>query len=314
MRPPHLNHYGIIFPLPNPTMAARSRFYETLHQEVLRRQGAPYQFSLYYYNFFEPFETVTPSPYHERLLADLAAQRLAGLILASSPEAFAHTPIITQPDIPRVALASLPNSLGIPMIKFDIDDFFRKAFVTMTAHGRRKAAIFSIHLDRHMADQHTLLALAAQHGIEVRDYWRHGFSNDTRPQATAVTQLLMHLPDADRPDTLIIADDNLIDPIIAGLNAARVRVPEELQLIVLSNYPAPPPPSLSVQMLYFDCRAMLATALESLLHQREALAGNAPPVPAITALPAFSLEELTAISAVGVDKLIDRNQDSTYIA
>jgi DNA-binding LacI/PurR family transcriptional regulator len=96
-------------------------------------------------------------------------------------------------------------------------------------------------------------------------------------QATA--HLLMHSNQTERPDALLITDDNLIEPVTAGLVAAGVRVPDDLEIVAHCNFPWPAPTHLPITRVGYNVRRLLADCIASIDRQR--LAGNrrcpAPP-------------------------------------
>jgi DNA-binding LacI/PurR family transcriptional regulator len=90
--------------------------------------------------------------------------------------------------------------------------------------------------------------------------WRQIVSMSNPDGARLAVELLM--ADRERPDALLINDDNFVEPAVAGLVAAGVRVPEELTVVGHANFPLPPPKALPVRLLGYDQRAMLRAAID----------------------------------------------------
>ena len=70
-----------------------------------------------------------------------------------------------------------------------------------------------------------------------------------------------------------LVDDNLVEHATAGLIAADVRVPHDLDVIAHCNFPYPPPASTPAKRLGFDARDILDVCVGSIDRQR---AGESP--------------------------------------
>ena len=101
---------------------------------------------------------------------------------------------------------------------------------------------------------------------------RHGDVLDTVERSVFDGQILQHIVFVKngtyvqevvefRPG-LIIHDDNLIEHAVAGLMAAGVKVPDELQVVAKCNYPLQVRGPLPITMLGLDCRALIHRSLE----------------------------------------------------
>ena len=72
----------------------------------------------------------------------------------------------------------------------------------------------------------------------------------------------------DRPDALIIADDNIVEPVTRGLLASEVSLPANLDIVAHCNLPNLPQAAVPVRFLGYDCRQMLNRCIELLDAQR----------------------------------------------
>jgi hypothetical protein len=78
-------------------------------------------------------------------------------------------------------------------------------------------------------------------------------------------RLLLDRPDAERPEALLIADDNLVLPAAAAIRASGGTRPGIV--VAHANFPAPPPP-IPCRRLGFDSRRILRQALLQLERMR----------------------------------------------
>ncbi len=88
----------------------------------------------------------------------------------------------------------------------------------------------------------------------------------------------------DRPDRLVIADDNLLTAASEGIAAADVRVPRDLDVVAATNFPNLLRSPVPVTRIGFDIPALL-----DLLVLRLEQVGRGETPPENTALPAGRL-------------------------
>jgi DNA-binding LacI/PurR family transcriptional regulator len=90
-----------------------------------------------------------------------------------------------------------------------------------------------------------------------------------------------------RPDALIIADDNLVDHACAGLMQLGLRVPDDVDVVAHANFPLSGNAILPVTRLGFDVPAILRTCLAVIARRHEGLE-----VPPLTVIPPLFTWEL----------------------
>ena len=167
-------------------------------------------------------------PKNLQLLDDVAHHRVAGVVMTWEGSEFSDSPLYDPScDVPRVALHPTPASSGVPSVVIDWEAFFDRAVERLAAMGRRKIACIVIGADG--ADNTDALDALKRRGLEYRRYWHLNVGPFCYAAARTATHLMMSLAPADRPDGLIIADDNLVDHAQAGLIDARVQAPEDLR-------------------------------------------------------------------------------------
>lgn len=246
---PHLLQYGLILS----TWNMPHLFPLALQQAAaeLSRMG-PRRIRLYHRGSDEDMR---------RLTGDLAAAGLAGLVAMDPlpPEVMAQ--LRRSPRIHCAYLASqrLENSVSVFP---DYQSFMRRAVTHLVGRGRKRLAILAgITSVRPFIDD--LRPQWREQGLEIPDCWLHFFEQAIPEAIRNLTQLLMRRPD-DRPDGLIIADDNLVEAVLTGLLAANVTVPDQVEVVAHCNFPALVPSVMMVTRLGFDAHEILRTALDRL--------------------------------------------------
>ena len=284
--PPHRCHYALAFP--RKLEEVGTQFYTALRKEGLRLQGAKCRISV----FHEIEEHVDVEDY-QRLLGFVEAHALAGLIFATNPYylRLEGSPLVTEPDLPRVAIQKTDAGITYPTVYPDGHAFLPKALDYLAARGHRRVALLG---GINNVDDAFCQGAAAR-GLIARPYWIQSIPVEKPDCARHVMHLLMHAGKDERPDALIISDDNLVESATAGLVDAGVRVPQDLEVIAHTNFPWPTPSAVSVKRLGYDVRQLISLCLERLAQQRR---GEIPPMH--TAVPPIFEEEFQQSLSVSV--------------
>lgn len=277
--PPHLSRYGLVFPSDPGMSDSWSNFYAALNNEAMAVQRAkPDRLSIYF-----GLEHPARHESRDKLIADVQAHRVAGLIFASPPFNFAGTPLLDEPGMARVSAAPYGN---MPSIHLDNDSLLDKALKYLASRGRRRIAI----LAGHGAEPpffESFRAMLSGRQMETRTYWEQGVAPSYPQWGKNVVELLFQSEQAVRPDGLIITDDNVVPHATAGLLAARVRVPDEVDVVGHCNFPWPTPSVVPAKRIGFDARQVLAAFIASIDMQRR---GETPPT--VTEIPAVMDDEV----------------------
>jgi len=283
-RPPHLSRYALVFP----SDPANSRFWEAMNAEALRtRRSTEPNLSI-----FSGIDGHADSEDLRRLIEDIKAHRVAGLILTTWPQGLTGTPVLDAPDMPRVMIAS-NFSPGIPAVYPDFQSFIDRAMDLLLSRGRRAVATLALGNQggRHSLPNVGLAPAAVKRGMRCEPHWQQATSWTDTSWAFNTAHLLFHPNQKDRPDSLIVADEHLIEPASAGLAAAGVR-PGEIDVISHITYPDRPTTHFPVTFLGFHAKSILDACLRSIDTQR---AGK--PVSDMTRIPSAFENEPNPSSA-----------------
>ncbi len=281
--PPHLFRYALVF-ASHPSDPNWPRHWEALAKEAakLHRDG-PVEIPIYYDVDTDRRGT---SGDFERLTEDVLAHRLAGLIFASHPWVVKKTPILDEPGIPRVAMME-PNAdyPGVAAV-VTAGDLVLRALDYLAAKGRKRLGVLT--LPEKVAGTADLIRRqAAARGLETRPYWIQSVGSRMPISAQACIHMMMRDGQVDRPDALLVTDDNLVEYATAGLVDAGVRVPTDVDVVVHCNFPWPTPSVVPVRRIGYDAAQSLRACLSSIDLQRQG-----SPVPAPLMIPALFEDEL----------------------
>ncbi len=255
-KPPHLYQYGLVSFLP----FSSTRYTVAMQQAAskLSEEGA-YAIKSYYYE-----QGHIQAEGFRRLIADVESHRVAGLIFALPPDHLAGTPAMEQPGLPLVLNGSPKSYSHLHHFHFAGEKFLERAVDHLIRRGRRKIAVMGVyHANDHQGDLNYLLRRKVG-----RPEWMQSCGLQSG-SAHQVALLLAKLSGEDRPDALIIRDDNLVEAATEGLAKSGLRIPQDLEVLAHCNFPDRAPSCVPVTRLGLDCRDMIIRDVECLKAQRE---------------------------------------------
>lgn len=277
--PPHLCHYKLVFAQ---SPAQRNQFGLALEAAAEKRTCAEQQFSAFY-----GLGGHRDIASYQAVVEEVRDARVAGLIFASSAGELRGTPLLEQAGLPRVAVAADYELPGVPKVMVDLPNFFTRAVTHLHQQGRRRIAVlFADHALGLVPFYHAAMAAC---GLPVNPLWEQFASLQHPHGAQQVLHLLLHPGQAERPDALILADDHFLAGALAGVMASGMRVPDELAVVALTNFPNVLPAPLPVTRLGFDVPALLDLLVERIEQVRAD-----EPAPEHSVVPAQFEHELTA--------------------
>ena len=261
--PPHLCRVALLF-ADSPGDPTWSRMNSALSNETRRlaREHADWRFKIFDGMVGKP----TSATKFAELQDDIRARRVAGIVYTPRTFELRSNRAADAPAIPQAFLSAHASEGLSPVIDLDSNRLYQRALTRLVEKGRRRIAIL------HMADttfdvNHD--ALFAEVGLKVHKPWIQWVGRSHPEFAEKLVPLLLDYPATQRPDGLIIADDNLIEHASAGVVASGVRVGVDLDVIAHCNWPWPLPSILPIERIGFDATDLLRRAIEGILAQRD---------------------------------------------
>ena len=275
-KPPSLCRIGLVFNLAPAPDGQWSQYYRAWQTEADRfnerepsADGSPHWLS-----FHSPADSG-----EDELEAAVDSGCIAGLIFTMHPSQWSLSPILTKPGIHRVTITSIPIE-GIPTVTFDSAGLLANALDWFAANGRRRVA-FIIGSSAQHTDE--LIAAVGARGMLTHRHWAQGVDLAHPHWAATCAETLARINSPDRPDALLVEDDNLLPAASRGLLAAGVRVPDDILLAAHCNFPYPTPSSVPVKRFGHDMHDLFELCVSLVLRQQ---AGK--PVPEFLLLPAYA--------------------------
>ena len=261
--PPHLHQYGIVTaaspggPGWNQLMTAMSN---ESHQIEKNDPHARFRF------YYDIQEKETYSAALAQLREDILAHRLAGLFLTPHTFHIFEHPSLKDLRVPRVYLWAADEVGRTPRVGTDGTQLIVRALHYLHDQGRRRIAIL------HMIDTSSTIphqALYKEAGLEYHAPWIQHVVRTHPELAQELISLLMDARIDVRPDGLIIADDNLVEPVSRGLINQGIKVGQDLEIVAHCNWPWPIQSVLPMTRIGFDISEILRSAMSAITLQRE---------------------------------------------
>jgi len=215
------------------------------------------------------------NPQYQRLCEAVEHDSVAGLFLMNSATVYL-LPTLQSPGLPRVAIwAPLPHAA---LLRLDFDALLERACGRLLEKGRH-VAVISPHAPNLARAEELLTQKRARIGPTAK---RAAKKSITKERVWAlhvapvgcerVVELLFDR--TDRPEAIFVTDDNLVEPLLAGLKRAKRRPGKDVYVLAHCNWPRPIGASQGVEHIGFDVREILGAAKASIDAQR---AGQAIP-------------------------------------
>lgn len=253
-RPPNLFRTGFLFDLPHMENFANK------HRQILAGLSANFEGTE---QEIVPYYGVVSPDIHRndrgRLIEDLAAERLSGLLWAY-PGAVLYPEDTLWRDygVPSVFLASSmpPGDYGMVTLEGRAECAVRE----VARMGGRRVAVLVMSGATHLMDEFLRALQAAD--LETHPAWIHGVDAQNPHWAAHDVRAMFSLPREMQPDSLIVSDDNLVSSAVEGL--LRSGEAERVKLVLHSNFPELSTAALPSVRVGFDVRKELQIGMNLL--------------------------------------------------
>lgn len=265
--PPHLSRYALVFPRSRSSAMPWPHFWNALINESASFEGEGDRRIIAYYGVGSHEDI---DQYHQ-LVDAVRDHLLAGLIFAVHPAYLRGSPVLEEGDIPRVAVMNHGDFDKVHAVELNSQSFMDRALDYLRSRGRRRLAVVLPSVIGGVLKKHEgeLIRRASDYGMTLRPYWVQSVTQDS---AANCMRLLMSELQSERPDALILSDDNIVEQATLGLSRTGVRLPDDLDVVAHANLPWPTPTHLPAVRLGFDAHRILQSCLDHIDARRRSLA------------------------------------------
>ena len=200
----------------------------------------------------------------EKLVSNIQSRRLAGVIFSNHPFPWHGSSLLDMPGVARIAI-SRDNCQNSVLTQWpDYEALIKRAFAHFLEIGRRSVAVLT---HASFMDSLKLIEQLCPAELRIEPYWVQAAPLGEPLWAKKITELLGRCADA-RPDALLVLNDNLTAPAVAGLEAAGLKVPEDVAVLAHANYPRIQANNLPVRTIGFRIDTLLERCVDRILANR----------------------------------------------
>lgn len=263
---PHLTRYALLFPTKLSADSNPNLFWLTLAECARRVSKEGVKISI-----IEGFAGRDGFDGYGRLLQDIQADRVAGLVFASDPAALRDTPLVRDPAVCKTGFMSRAID-GVPVVTMNGENFLTQAGTRLRELGRRRVAVVVVdRLDITFAQtvRRVLLGL----GLECPDHAVLAAPLEKTAWVGPLVKLLWSMPKDRRPDGLILTDQNHVAPALSSLREAGCDVGKDMAIVAHCNLPLVAGGGEPIDWLGYDIEAGLRQCMANIDDMR---AGRTP--------------------------------------
>jgi len=279
--PPCLCNFGIV----HPREGYNSQYIKAIENELRAfaehpPAGIPKCRFKFYNEMYCPEADI--DHHHRELLDAVAKETLAGLIFPGPSYKLVNRIKQINPRTPCATSLFNPPDGCINIWNRSIID---RAFDILAGAGRKRVAYIINAGDRKALTQ-DITSAASQRGITIKPYWIQAVHVQSTEWARNAAELLMRLPPDDRPNAVVIHDDNFVPYATAGISQTGIQVPDDVMVIAHTNFPWQTHSSVSVIRLGLNVRKIVRIFMHLLIKQRQG-----EEIPERLVMPACTEEE-----------------------
>ncbi|HYG77349.1 MAG TPA: GntR family transcriptional regulator [Planctomycetota bacterium] len=266
--PPFTRNFGFVINGPASARDEWVHYWRVLEAEAQKLFASPGREAKFYYGIDRPM-----SPDMDRLREDIEAQRLAGVFFSNLPAFLLDSPLVQQKHTPLVAVGSKQDGAsGLSLVVFGTDRFMDKALKEVAAAGRKRVGLITPWEDprQHVAK---FQATAQRYGLETQPRWCQYAPHSREGRLWAAHAVEAIIGGAQRPDALVIYDDNHIESAMSGMLRAGCAVPGDCLVVAHTNFPWPLPSPFPLIRIGIDIRKVVESAVAEIERRQN---GQAP--------------------------------------
>ncbi|MBN2643083.1 MAG: GntR family transcriptional regulator [Victivallales bacterium] len=256
--PPNLSSIGIIFPSCGSDSPSWDSLWEGL---VSQKRIFEERFSRIFVFYYLESDNHS-CPELKRLYEDAYGGKLSGVIMPFPPgEGLLSR--LKGLSIPLVAITREDEHEGLNTVWVDYESFFIESLRFLKSKGCDSVGLLvNDKLPMDYIDKFQLSA--AEVGIAIPLNWIQGCGIDRFAQPWISRQVRLMVCGKTRPDGLVIANENIIDAAIAGLQQESLMPGRDIFVAVHTNFPNRSPKAYDMRRIGFDISSIMETCLNTL--------------------------------------------------
>lgn len=269
--PPNLFRFGVVLPPNHHELEVNGdtqwRALERAIEEI-SRERPEYSFALYHIDRY----SAPDLPEFRRLVEDLELGLIAGVI-CSGP---LNAEILLSLKPFRVVLHSPPREdvIPAPVMKYNYRQLAQMAVERLLLRGASRVAILlaAQTTEKTVVDMEQCVRAG---GIICRPEWVHGIHHLPEGvwEASRLIRLLRAPAQPERPDGLIVFNENLLPPVLTALRECGIVPGREMQIVSHCNIPLTRELPEGLDYIGFNAKSLLLHSVDRLRQSRSEAEG-----------------------------------------
>ncbi len=263
-QPPHLFNYAVVFPTaPDDFSSWDTLWANFVNQQREMEEHFKCKLAFYYLEQGNP-----ECREFRRLVVDAEYGRLAGIIFPDLPHDYLLPPLVASRTPCVVVTRDMLPSVNTVWV--DYTGFFRQAFDLLHANGRKRIAVLSeVRMPREYIEE--LCRHAKKKGTPIPSEFQLGFRLEplSMPWLDSLIELLFRGGPAERPDGLILANENFRDHVLHVLQQKKLIPGKDVEIVLHTNFPAAGPNPFPINRLGFKVEGIMEACLDTLVKYRQ---------------------------------------------
>lgn len=200
----------------------------------------------------------------EKLKQEVLSDRFAGLIIKGCQELTDLEPF-NNPQLPKVYLLSNGKQPWRPIVTVGAEKMIQQGLDWLAKKGRKRIAVLRVpdYASTWQWEDHFEKA-----GLDYRAQWIQSVGRHEPSVLQTLIPLLMDYPKNQRPDGLLIIDDNLVGHAVASVNAMGLQIGKDLDIVGHCNWPCQTPSMVPIKRIGFHAGDLLKLGLDLIDTQR----------------------------------------------
>lgn len=257
-RPPSRTRFALVFPY----RQQPDQFWSLYWKALIKASGdLEKQTQIDFPIHYDIEHSIGDSRDYRNLVDAVESDCVAGLIFANSPHSLKGTPVLDRKGLPRVAFMSHASIKGVNAVTLNTHAVLKRMLAELKQRGKRRVAVLLasvVHNHHHQfLERDDVLGIIREMGLSIEPHWIQATHPHTAHWAEAASLSMLHQGQKNRPEALLILDDNLTEHAQKGIMASGLRVPEQLMVITFCNFPCPPKTEIPMYHIGPDSRNIL---------------------------------------------------------
>ncbi|HBC85315.1 MAG TPA: hypothetical protein DCZ94_00005 [Lentisphaeria bacterium] len=260
--PPHLFTYGLA--IPQPSTETWDSFWLTMSDVA----GKYDEEGNIRFNIYRGLVSEGRNSDYQKLVYDIESHCISGLVILGAGD-IKEGKFIRKTAVPTVLFDEELKIPELSSVCCDYYSFLDKSIEYLSSKGRKNIALL-VDIKFPEGRINHFHKLIAERRLSSKPQWIQalGICRSSIPWVKGLVNLMLQQIDGERPDGLIIANDNHLFSAVEGIVMSDLSIGQDIDVVAHANFPLIHPSPTGVERIGFDCRTLLSSCIENITEIR----------------------------------------------